>query len=63
MTFAWRRGPDGTATEPVELGTLPLLQTAHLDGIPWPSQRPAVSAQVSWTGVDGVRRTMPLSGE
>lgn len=61
MTFVWRRGPDGTAGEPVELGTLPLLRTVPLDGIAWPSQWPAVTAQVSWTESDGTRRRMSLS--
>lgn len=63
VTFAWRRGPDGSAAEPVTLGTVPLMDTAPLEGIPWPSQRPSVSGQVSWTEADGTRRTMPLHSD
>jgi hypothetical protein len=60
VTFAWRRGPDGKPGEPIELGSLPLLRTVPLDGIPWPSQRPPVSAQVNWTQIDGGRRKMTV---
>lgn len=61
VTFAWRRGPDGKSGGRIDLGTLPLLRTVPLDGIAWPSQRPSVSAQVTWTESDGSRRKVLVS--
>ncbi|MEJ7647507.1 MAG: hypothetical protein WKF57_00440 [Nakamurella sp.] len=58
VLFTWRRGPDGTPGEPVGLGAIPMMQLAPVDGIAWPSQRPRVSAEVSWVESDGTRRGM-----
>lgn len=58
VTLTWRRGPDGKPGDPVELGTVPHWQLAPLDGISRPSQRPPVSAEVSWTERDGSHRKL-----